>query len=181
MKTLIVLFLAGFSMFSDFNHDDMIEYSGVIKYSDTSEVTNLEIGKTNYMTSSGMTEEVKISAKGIESTVKIDHSKEFELIIRSNYKDKKEGLKISILKFEIEKDKRIAKSVFSQFKAEKNKSMDFVSFSSADLDADKGIFKVKINSKLEQGNYGIVFGSNNGKSIPVGYISTKTTLFFDVI
>lgn len=176
MKTLITIFLAGILISSDFNQEDMLEYTGVVKYKDVTEVINLEKGKVSYVSGQGINSEVKIATKGAQSTAKIDKTKELEIIIRTTAK----AIKMSIIKFEIEKNKRVSRFVSSTFNASKNKEMKFIPYNAELLNTAKFIYKVKINSKLEPGSYGIVFGANDGKVIPMGYLNTRNAIFFDV-
>lgn len=179
MKSILICLVSTILLGGSANIDNMMEYTAISVNKNNSEEKALEIAKISYsqMVSGKIVNTMKV--KGAESTTKLKKGNSYDFFVR--YTLKEQG-RITIVKFDIEKEKRVLQSVDAVSHPEKNnKYLKFIKFTSEYYNQKKNITKVNITENLEPGSYAILAAINDGKTIQMGNLTYNQAFLFDIV
>lgn len=168
MKLLLISFIS-VCMLADTTYDDLLDYTGISINVNNNQQVTLETAKCGESTTSGIKIVKALKVKGSESTVKLHKSDIKDFVIKFGKSDIGE---IHLLKFEQDKDNRIAEEIIA-IKAESNKNFVVVGVGKESINSKQRIAEFNLNvDHLENGNYGFVL-KRNGTS----YVGGKAIMF----
>lgn len=177
MKSILICLVSALFLGGSSSIDNMLEYTGIAVNKSNSQEQILETAKVSWSKTESTKTTYTMKVKGASSTTKLKKGNSYEFYVR--YTPKENGT-LFLVKFDVDKDKRVIESVEAIINPEKNnKPTKFIQMTSEYYNREKIILKVTPSESLAPGSYGILGGVSNGTSMT--YLNSFQNMLFDIV